>query len=284
MRRFVGRNVVVTGGSSGIGRATALAFASEGARVLAVGRDEERLAAVRAAATDRLVSTLVADLRRVDEARRVVAAAIARFERLQVLVNCAGVAFGEPVLEITESAWDETMTTNLGSAFFASQEAARHMVAAGGGCIVNVASIDALVADAPYGQYAISKAGVAMMTRVFAHELGHLGVRCNAVAPGVTLTPMTTGPFEGMSEEENRRMFLGNLARIPQRRAGTPEEQAAVILFLASDDASFVNGETVVCDGGQLAGYWYSVADAPPVPDAETAGVDTGCSPSGGTP
>lgn len=267
MRRFVAKNVVVTGGSSGIGRATALAFASEGARVLAVGRDEERLAAVRAAATDGLVSTLVADLGRIDEARRVVAAAVGLFGRLHVLVNCAGIAFQEPVLEVTEATWGETMATNLASPFFAAQEAAQHMVAQGGGSIVNVTSIDAVVADAPYAAYSISKAGLAMMTRAFAHELGHLRVRCNSVAPGVTMTPMTTAAVEEKGGDADRGVLLGNLARIPQRRAATPEEQAAVILFLASEEASFVNGETIVADGGQLAGYWYSVTDSPPVQD-----------------
>ncbi|HJW75345.1 MAG TPA: SDR family oxidoreductase [Thermoleophilia bacterium] len=266
--RFDEKSVLVTGGSSGIGRAAVLAFAHEGAHVTAVGRDGARLAEVQAEAAAGVVETIAADLAAPGEAERAVEAAIARDGRLHVLVNCAGVALQETVLEATKEGWDLTMATNLTAVFFASQTAARHMAAQGGGAIVNVASIDALVADAPYAHYSISKAGVVMMTRAFAHELGHVGVRCNAVAPGVTRTPMTTGAISAKGSHA-REIYDFNMGRIPLRRGASAEEQAAVILFLASEDASYVNGETVVVDGGQLAGYWYSPFDAPPVPRSD---------------
>jgi NAD(P)-dependent dehydrogenase (short-subunit alcohol dehydrogenase family) len=130
------------------------------------------------------------------------------------------------------------------------------MAAAGGGAIVNVASIDAFVADSPATHYCVSKAGMVAMTRSFAHELGHLGVRSNAVAPGLVATPMT------MDESFDR--LTGVYAQlIPMRKPSTPEQQAAVICFLASDDADYMNGETVIVDGGLLTGMWYDPADTP---------------------
>jgi NAD(P)-dependent dehydrogenase (short-subunit alcohol dehydrogenase family) len=181
---------------------------------------------------------------------------VERLGRLHVLVNCAGVSRMDPVLELDEADWHDTLQTNLTGAFVASQEAARHMAAAGGGAIVNVASVDAFVADSPAAHYCVSKAGMVAMTRSFAHELGHLGVRTNAVAPGLVATPMTM-------DESFGRLLDVYAQRIPMRDPSTPEQQAAVICFLASDDASYVNGETVVVDGGLLTGMWYDPADAP---------------------
>jgi NAD(P)-dependent dehydrogenase (short-subunit alcohol dehydrogenase family) len=130
----------------------------------------------------------------------------------------------------------------------------------GGGSIVNVASTDAFVAESPLAHYNASKAGVVLLTQSFAHELGHLGIRTNCVAPGLTDTPMLE---DDLDSDDFRRGYLG---RIPLRRVATAEEQARVILFLASQDASYVNGETIVVDGGQLKGSWYFPDMAPPVP------------------
>ncbi|MBI2237482.1 MAG: SDR family oxidoreductase [Actinobacteria bacterium] len=261
MGRFEGKNVIVTGGSSGIGRAVVLAFAEEGAGVLAAGRDADRLSAVRAEAPPGRVETAVVDGSIPEEAKRMVRDAVGRMGRVHVLVNNAGIALSDGVLEITEETWNLTLATNLTGAFFASQEAARHMVEEGGGAIVNVASIDAIAAESPQADYNVSKAGMVMMTKSFAHELGHLGIRCNAVAPGLTLTPMVE---QDVADDVFRRDYL---RQIPMRRAGRPGEQAAVVLFLASEEASFVNGETVVVDGGQLTGAWYDARLAPPVPE-----------------
>jgi NAD(P)-dependent dehydrogenase (short-subunit alcohol dehydrogenase family) len=254
--RFVGRNVLVTGGSSGIGRATVIRLASEGATVVAAGRDRQRLEEVAAAGAEGRVQTAVLDVRDTEAVRRVVGDVVDRLGRMHVLVNCAGIARLDPVLELQESDWHDTLQTNLTGAFVAAQEAARHMAESGGGAIVNVASIDAFVADSPATHYCVSKAGLVAMTRSFAHELGHRGVRSNAVAPGLTTTPMTV--------DESFDRLLGHYAeRIPMREPSTPEQQAAVICFLASDDAGYINGETVVVDGGLLTGMWYDPADAP---------------------
>jgi 3-oxoacyl-[acyl-carrier protein] reductase len=267
--RFRGRTVLVTGASSGIGRATVLAFAAEGATVVAVGRRLDRLEelAAEAANTAELdkgsgntncaghVETVALDVRNRDELRSVITSTAAK-GRLDVLVNNAGVAFTEPILEVSDEHWDETLETNLTAAFVASQEAARHMVVTGGGAIVNVASIDAFVAESPFGAYCSSKAGLVLLTRVMAAELGHRGIRCNALCPGMTVTEMTEHDLTPSFDAAYR-------PRIPMGRYSQPEEQARVVLFLASDDASYVNGATIEVDGGQLAGFWYSPEFAP---------------------
>ena len=254
--RFAGRNVIVTGASSGIGRVTALAFAAEGANVLAVARRADKLDEL-AADSGGAIETAPVDVRDRTALRALVAAAAVR-RRLDVLVNNAGIARVEPFLEVTDASWDETIGTNLNSVFAAGQEAARHMAAQGGGVIVNVASIDAFVAESPFGAYGPSKAGVVSLTRSIAFELGHLGVRCNAVCPGLVVTEMTQGDLSPTFTTAYRR-------RIPLRRFSSPEEQASVILFLASDAASYVNGATIHVDGGQLSGFWYLPELEPPV-------------------
>lgn len=263
-RRFVGRNVVVTGASSGIGRATAMAFASEGAHVLAVARRADRLDELAAEAaqsahagnTGGAIQTATLDVRDRVAVRAVVGGVAAR-GGIDVLVNNAGVSYIQPFLDVTDEAWDETLETNLTAAFVASQEAARHMVAGSGGSIVNVASTDAFVAESPFGAYCPSKAGLVSLTRNIAFELGHLGVRCNAVCPGLTVTEMTERDFSPSFTSAYRR-------RIPLRRFSTPAEQASVILFLASEAASYVNGATILVDGGQLSGFWYTPEMEPP--------------------
>jgi L-xylulose reductase len=287
--RFSGRTVLVTGASSGIGRATVLAFAAEGAHVVAVARRRDRLEALAAEASNGAttaahhteadrpgqveqaeldveahpaghVEIVVLDVRNRDELRAVVASTAAK-GRLDVLVNNAGIAVPEPFLDVTQDHWDDTLETNLTAAFVASQEAARHMAAVGGGAIVNIASIDAFVAESPQGAYCPSKAGLVLLTRMIATELGHRGIRCNAVCPGLTLTEMTESDLSPSFDAAYR-------PRIPMGRYSQPEEQARVVLFLASDEASFVNGATIDVDGGQLAGFWYAPQFAP---DAEQA-------------
>ena len=248
--RFEGRNVMVTGASSGIGRATALAFVAEGARVYAVARRSDRLQELVAQAGE-AVEPYSVDVR--DRAAlRAVVADVAGRGRLDVLVNNAGVAYIQPFLEVTDDSWDETLQTNLTAAFVASQEAVRHMIDQGSGSIVNVASIDAFVAESPFGAYGPSKAGLVSLTRSIAFEHGHLGVRCNAVCPGMVVTEMTEDQLSPSFTAEYHR-------RIPLRRFSSPEEQANVILFLASDAASYVNGATIYVDGGQMSGFWYDV-------------------------
>jgi NAD(P)-dependent dehydrogenase (short-subunit alcohol dehydrogenase family) len=260
MGRFDEANVVVTGGSSGIGAAVVHAFVEQGARVFAVGRNEARLDDVRRTASEpRRVHPAMADLVTPDAARGIVDDAIAVLGGLDVLVNNAGIAPATPALEVTERQWRATFAVNLDAPFFASQVAARHMLDRGGGSIVNMASTDSFRAEAPQVDYNTSKAALVMMSRSLAVELGSLGIRVNCVAPGETATPMVEAD---LAREDFRDDYL---RRIPLRRAASPAEIAGVVLFLASREASFITGETIAVDGGQLAGQWYDPRDEPPV-------------------
>jgi NAD(P)-dependent dehydrogenase (short-subunit alcohol dehydrogenase family) len=265
MRRFEGKNVLVTGASSGIGWAIVHAFVDEGAGVYAVARRGELLERMRASssAPDR-VSVTVVDVGVPEQARQMVHDAVGTVGRVHVLVNNAAIMPYGPVLDISEQTWRDTYAVNLDGPFYASQVAARHMVESGGGVIINIASANAFRVESPAANYNSSKAALVMMTRCFAHELGHLGVRANCVAPGQTWTPEAR---EELTPEEYHREFVEYCSRVPLRRPARPEEQASVVLFLASDEASYVNGETILVDGGELTGEWYDPADNPPVPE-----------------
>ncbi len=264
MRRFIGKNVIVTGASSGIGWAIAHAFVDEGATVFAVARRDKLLDKMSAASSaPERVRTAVVDMGVPEQARDMVAAAVSALGGVHVLVNNAAVMPYGPVLEMEEKIWRETMAVNLDGPFYASQAAARHMVEQGGGVIINIASANAFRVESPAANYNTSKAALVMMTRCFAHELGHRGLRACCVAPGQTVTPEAV---EELSPEEYHREFVEYCGRVPMRRPGRPDEQAAAVLFLASDDASFINGETIIVDGGELTGEWYDPALNPPVP------------------
>jgi NAD(P)-dependent dehydrogenase (short-subunit alcohol dehydrogenase family) len=243
--RLDGRTAVVTGGGGGIGRATSVALAQSGARVVVVGRRAEplrqTLAVVEQAGGTGLAVS--ADVRDADEIERVLDAAGA----CDVLVTCAGVQLRKPALEITEQEWAELLAVNLTAVFLSCQRAAQRMREAGGGAIVNVTSLTERIGLPNLAAYGASKGGVAQLTRALAVELAPHGIRVNAVAPGRVQTQMTADVF---ALEEVRSSFL---ARIPLARAGSPEEIGAAIAFLASPAASYVTGETLVVDGGWLA-------------------------------
>jgi len=239
--RLRGKATAVTGATRGIGRAIALAFAREGADVLVNGRDATAGAKVCAEieALGRRGVWHAADLGRVAEARGIVAAAVAAFGRLDVLVNNAGLFERKPALEMEEADWDRLLDVNLKGAFFCAQAAARAMRGRGG-VIVNVASDAAWSGGLnPCAHYAASKAGLVSITRSLAKELAPHGIRVNALAPGLIATEM--GGTAGST--------LPGLV-IPLGREGTPEEVAASTVFLASDEASYVTGANLNLSGG----------------------------------
>jgi 3-oxoacyl-[acyl-carrier protein] reductase len=247
--RLEGKTAIITGAGRGIGQAIAKKFLLEGARVLICDIVPDRLeqTALELAAFGE-VHSLVGDVSRSDFCDAVVQKAIKVFGRIDILVNNAGIAVFAPFLELSEEVWDQTLNVNLKSMFLLSQRVAREMVARGaGGAMVNMASTNGLLGERDLVAYNASKGGVILLTKTLAIELSDHNIRVNCVAPGLIRTTLA---LEGGSGE----MFLENyLQKIPLRRQGTPDEVANVFAFLASDEASFITGETVVIDGGQLA-------------------------------
>jgi 3-oxoacyl-[acyl-carrier protein] reductase len=250
LRRFEGKRVLITGAGRGIGRATASRFAAEGARLLLADRlaeDLEQTAAQIRAQYGAEVLTYVLDVSRRLEVEAMMAFCLDRFGGVDVLINNAGICQGELFLDIREETWDETMNVNLKGQFLVAQAAARAMVKVGSGTIVNMSSTNGLVGEAGYTAYNASKGGVTLMTKTMALELGPYGIRVNCVAPGYIVTPMSQAVDSVTSVLTYAR------EKVPLGRVAVPEEVASVYAFLASDDASFINGEAVVVDGGQLA-------------------------------
>src|SRR5215472_9214879 len=214
MARFTGRNVIVTGAAQGIGRGIAEAFLAEGARVFAADIRADGLAEMRAAQTepDR-VSAHVVDLNDFDAAAAMVREVIAMCGSLHVLVNCAGVMPDGPFLAVTKETFELAFAINTRAPLATMQVIAPHMIENGGGAIVNIASANAFKNESPESVYNASKAALVALTKAVAHELGHLGIRANCVAPGQTLTP--EGREEMEHDPESRRIEQEYLARIP---------------------------------------------------------------------
>jgi NAD(P)-dependent dehydrogenase (short-subunit alcohol dehydrogenase family) len=257
MRRFEGRNVIVTGAGRGIGRAIAQRFSSEGADVLCLGRTLEPLE--ETVALCGAGWALSADVSRREDVRRAVDAALERWGgRIDVLVNNAGIDDETPFLEMDPARWDEVIATNLTGVFNMSQAVARAMRDAGSGVILHNISIDASGGDGPFASYNASKAALLGLNRTMALELAEHGIRVNGVSPGFTHTDMTekaVGPR--LMEYMN-----GSFARVPMRRLVKPEEIAAAFAFLASDDASAITGQNLTVDCG-LTANWFILETLP---------------------
>jgi NAD(P)-dependent dehydrogenase (short-subunit alcohol dehydrogenase family) len=258
--RFQEKTVIVTGAGQGIGRAIAERFAAEGADVMLLGRRREPLDALAAEIDDKGGYAWVhtADVSSSADVDGAVAAALDRAGRIDVLINNAGIAEEKAFLEIEDEGWDRIVATNLRGAFMMAQRVARAQVAAGGGVIVHIASIDASGGDGPYASYNASKAGLLGLNRTMALELGPHGVRVNCVSPGFTHTEMTeVGVPPGMMDYLEHRFD-----RVPLRRLVRPDEIAAACAFLASDDASAITGIDLTVDCG-LTANWYILESIP---------------------
>jgi NAD(P)-dependent dehydrogenase (short-subunit alcohol dehydrogenase family) len=249
-----GRVALITGGASGIGRATALLFAREGAAVAVADLDEARAAAVarEIEAGGGQALAIGCDVSRAEDCRRAVAATLASFGRLDVLFNNAGIIRRADVLGTTEEEWDRVMAVNVKSILLLSKETVPLMAAQGGGCIVNTASGWGLVGGRNAVSYCASKGAVVNMTRAMALDHGPQGIRVNCICPGDTDTGMLRQEARqlGAAEED----FLAEAADRPLGRVGRPDEIAQAVLYLASDASSFVTGAALVVDGGGLAG------------------------------
>ena len=243
-----GRVALVTGAASGLGRAIAIRLAAEGARV---GLADINHAGAQATAQAIEASNGEAFVRRTDVTRwddvqAAVRAVLERWGQLDVMVNNAGVNVKEPLLEMTESGFDQTLDVNLTGVFYGLRAAAVPMKAARSGCIINMSSMREESAREGSLAYCASKGGVRMLTRAAAVELGAHRIRVCALGPGFTQTPLLAALYQ---DPEARQHLL---SRIPLGRFGNAEEMAAAVAFLASDDASYVTGTTLIADGGEL--------------------------------
>ena len=250
-QRFGDRVAIVTGAAGGIGAAVAFRLAAEGASVALVDRDEERGARTTQSITDAggRAELHVADVSSSAEVDAVVAGVAEQHGRLDVLVNNAGMTRDNLLFRMTDDEWDAVLDVNLKSAFLCTRAAQRVMVPAGSGRIVSLSSRSAL-GNRGQANYAAAKAGIQGLTATIAHELGPYGITANAVAPGYVATEMTdaTARRLGVEPEEHRAQAAQT---IPVRRVATPEDVAAVVAFLASDDARHVSGQTLYVTGGQ---------------------------------
>ena len=248
MRGLTDKGVLVSGGSSGIGKATVRRFLEEGGRVYFCGLDADEVRSTMGELSSLgPVDGMACDIGRDDDVARLVDAAETTLGSIDVLINNAGIAHKDAFLEMDVAEWDRILRVNLRGMFLVAQAVARRMVARGSGVIVNMASTNALGGEELFAHYNASKGGVLQLTRTMAVELGRHGIRVNCLCPGFIRTPLN----DAISDEA----FMAEYERdkIPLGRAGTPEEVAAAYAFLASDDASFIHGEALVIDGGQTA-------------------------------
>ncbi len=252
-----GQVVIVSGGSRGIGRAIAKGFADRQATVVITGRDESSLKkAVEAiGAAGETVIPIVCDVSQNSDIEHLVECVLTKCDRIDTLVNVAGVNRRKPALDVTEDDYDFVLDINLKGAFLLSQAVGRHMVDRGSGCQINIASLNS---DRPLKDvlpYAMSKAGISHMTRGLALEWGPSGVRVNGIAPGFILTDLTQKLW---SDEKMQEWGKTNT---PQGRLGVPEDMVGAAIFLASRAASFMTGQTLYVDGGYTAGWAWPIPE-----------------------
>jgi NAD(P)-dependent dehydrogenase (short-subunit alcohol dehydrogenase family) len=236
---------IITGGAQGIGEACARGFAHESARVVIADVDDARGNALAKELQAMYVHCDVGD--KVD-VNAMVQRVIAKYGRIDVLVNNAGIFKAAPFLDVTEEDFDAVMRVNLKGAFLVAQAVAREMVQTGGGSVVNMSSVNAVMAIPSIASYNMSKGGINQLTRAMALALADQGVRVNAVAPGTIATELAAKAV--LTSEEAKAKIL---SRTPLRRLGTPDEIADVVAYLASDASSYLTGEIITADGGRSA-------------------------------
>jgi 2-deoxy-D-gluconate 3-dehydrogenase len=238
---------MVTGTNTGLGQAIAIALAGAGADIVAVGRTDPAETKAAVLAVGRRFISVQADLGSSQAISTIVGAALAEFSRIDILVNNAGIIRRSDAVDFTEADWDAVMDVNLKSAFFLTQAIGRHMIEAGYGKVINIASMLSFQGGIRVASYTASKSGIAGLTRLLANEWAGKGVNVNAIAPGYFATNNT----QALRSDEKRNQDI--LARIPAGRWGKPSELGGAAIFLASPASDYVHGAIVPVDGGWLA-------------------------------
>ena len=255
MGRLDGKVAIITGGAGGIGTATGRLFCEEGARVVLVDLDAGVIASasadIRRHVPGAQVSEVVADVGVEESAGKIVADAMRAFDRIDVLVNNAGIRSYEPLAEAKRETWERIIAVNLLSYAYLAREALPVLRSSGHGSIVNVSSMHAFIPRAGMGQYDVTKSGIVSMTRTLAFEEARHGVRVNAVCPGATFTPFHAKRFaaDGRSQAEIDAVAIKSCL---MQRWAAPREIAYPILWLASEEASYITGTALMADGGGL--------------------------------
>jgi NAD(P)-dependent dehydrogenase (short-subunit alcohol dehydrogenase family) len=251
MARLENKVVLITGGGSGIGRATALLFSKEGAKIcisdLDSAKGKETAKLIKKQGGDAFF--VKADVSKAEHAQKMVEKTIGNYRRLDILFNNAGISADLSILDTREEDWDRIVGINLKGVFLGCKYALPHMIRRKNGNIINMSSVSGLVGSQNLAAYCASKGGVLMLTRAMACDLGPYGIRVNCICPSHIRTPMV----EGFLNELPTSKVKSVASRYPLRRFGKPEEIANVALFLASEDSSFITGSAVVADGGSIA-------------------------------
>lgn len=247
---LTGKSAIVTGGSKGLGKAMAIALAAAGANVCVVSRNISELEKVRLEikSIGRDSIAVQVDVTKLADIKAMISSVASKFGKIDVLVNNAGMNIHKPCLEYTEEEWDEIVGTNLKGVFLCSQAAAKEMIKNGGGKIINISSIIGARGLPLMGPYAAAKGGVIQLTKVMALEWAQYKINVNAIAPGYFDTEL------GQLIKVDKERYKATINRTPLGRWGKPEELAGLAIYMASDAAAFITGETIFIDGGYMAG------------------------------
>lgn len=245
MRGLKNKTVLITGGAGGIGSATARRFIEEGCRVVVMDINK-RTCELLEKDLPNLEPSIIVDVSDPDDVNRAFLELDRLFDKLDILINNAGISVRNSFIDISPEQWQSVMKVNLNGVFYVAQQAAKRMLASGGGVILNMGSTNGIAGYHYYADYNASKAGVIELTRSMALELAPT-IRVNAICPGFIMTPMQEAEYtsEMQAEFENK---------VPLHRLGRPADVAALFAFLASDDAAFITGAHFVIDGGEIAG------------------------------
>ncbi len=245
MKGLTEKRVLVTGGAGSIGSTTAARFLEEGAQVIIMDRDQDACQRIEQKFPS-LKKSIICDVSSPDSVKQAFEQLHERLGGVDILINNAGISIRHRFIDITPEEWKHVIDINLNGVFFVAQQAALHMLAGGGGVIINMGSTNGLAGYHYYGDYNASKSGVIELSRSMALELGPT-IRVNAVCPGFIMTPMQEAEYT----LEMQRAFY---EKLPLKRLGSPDDVASLFAFLASDEASWITGQHFVIDGGELAG------------------------------